>query len=146
MKVNIRNVVPGIIPTDENGYADVCRVFSDPSGKYAVLEVFPCRLFVAVRAAGSDGDVMIGDYVNHCYYDDEPPRFLSFSVEWEWLRFGFCKLTVSDPDMCVKHGGMDLFTVARFYFDEALYRASYEEINGVPCPKEKKEKKEKKKK
>lgn len=45
---------------------------------------------------------------------------------------GFCKLRLWAPERVKEFSGHFDKTLKRFYFDRELYKASYEEINGVP--------------
>ena len=132
MKVQIKNLKKGII----NNTADVIeayRVYTDPSSKYAVIEVYQNELFVAVIIEEYDHDLLVGKYVDHYSRFNDVPMLLKFKVSWDHIQYGFCKLLLWAPeDPAV---GYFERTVARFYFDWQRYKESYEAINGVPCNK-----------
>ena len=60
---------------------------------------------------------------------------MRFSVDWNCIKYGFCKLNLFAPELSDEFGGYLDGTVARFYFDWELYKKCYEELNGVPCNK-----------
>ena len=133
MQVRIADMPRGIVCADREIF-DAYSVSLDPTQRYAVAEIFRNELFVAFRVSTREETSMAGEYVDHFSYSDDTPMLLKFTVEWGCIEYGFCKLNLWAPEMIREFGGRFDRTVKRFYFDWELYRASYERINGVPCP------------
>ena len=133
MKVNIQNI-PQSLCTDEP--FEAYSVSTDPDNRYAVVEAFSNCLFIAVKIVSRDDDLLVGEYVNHYEFHNDIPMLTKFTVYWDCIRYGFCKLDLWAPEMADRFGGYYSKTVARFYFDWELYKKCYEEINGVPCEKQ----------
>ncbi|MBQ7547170.1 MAG: hypothetical protein IJT41_09430 [Clostridia bacterium] len=129
MKVQIKNIKKSIL-RNPDGIAEAHSISTDPSSKYAVIEVFRNELYVAVKIEEYNRDILIGEYVDSYSRCNDIPMLLRFKVSWDCIQYGFCKLLLWAPENCVYEK-----TVARFYFDWNLYKKSYEAINGVPCTK-----------
>ncbi len=106
----------------------------DPTGKYAVSELCKNELFVAVNILQRDGDDLLCEYVDSYVYQDGVPMLLKFSLQWDCIPYGFCKLILWAPEARENRGGCFTRTVKRFYFDRELYERRCEEIHGVPSP------------
>lgn len=111
------------------------RISYAPDRRYAVAEIIPNELFVAVKIIRFDGDMPVGEYVDYYEFDNCIPMAIRFTVLWGYIKYGFCKLNLYAPEKVNEFGGSLDKTVKRFYFDRDLYKRSYEEINGVPCKK-----------
>ena len=129
MKVQIKNMKKGL-RYNLSDIIEAYRVYTDPSSKYAVIEVYQNELFVAVIIEEDNQNILVGKYVDHYSRYNDVPMLLKFTVSWDCIKYGFCKLILWAPE----EGYFDQ-TVARFYFDWQLYKESYEAINGVPCNK-----------
>ena len=81
--------------------------------------------------------MIIGEYVDHYETYSDDLMLMSYHVECGCIDWGFAKLVLWAPEMADKWNGYFENTVHRFYFDRELYKRSYEEKNGVPCPKRK---------
>ncbi len=127
MKVRIENMKEGLLRG--KGPYEAYGVSLDPEGKYAVAELFRNELFVALTVTSRDEEMLTGEYAGHFSFDNDIPTLLCFSVDWTYIGYGFCKLVLWAPE---EIGGIHSGTVRRFWFDRALYRARYEELNGVP--------------
>ncbi len=134
MKVVIYNIKEGI--THENPRLfETNKVSVDPENRYAVVEV-QNGLFVAIKITSSKDGLLTGEYVDHYWaYDSDIPILQKYTVSWENITNGFCKLVLWAPEKVNKFGGSFEKTVKRFYFDWERYKHRYEELNGVQCPK-----------
>ena len=130
MKVQINNIDRRVYREDTDVF-DAVSISADPERRYAVAEVSPHK-FVAVRITASDDEHLTGEYVDHFFWDDDTPELQSFSIDWGCIHYGFCKLKLWAPERLVEFGGRADKTLKRFYFDRELYKARFEEINGVP--------------
>ena len=130
--IKINGLKPWIVPGNRNVFEN-CTVYIDPSGKYAVAEVFRKELYIAIVIESAADDLLVGKYVDHYSSFNDTPMLMTFSVDWSCIGFGFCKLRLWAPELANEHGGFFEHTAARFYFDWELYKSSYERINGVPC-------------
>ena len=75
--------------------------------------------------------MLVGEYVDHYYYDNYDCYLINYTIDWSYMKYGFCKLICSMPEIPSEF----YRTVKRFYFDFELYKNNYEKENGVPCPK-----------
>ncbi len=132
MTVQINDLKKGVVPGGGDTF-DAFRVSTDPERRYAVVELIPNALFVAVRITSIDDRRLVGNYVNHYSCDNDIPMLMKYTVDWSCIRYGFCKLNLWAPELVNEFGGSAGKTAARFYFDWELYKTCYEEINGVPC-------------
>ena len=130
MKVRIHHG-KGCLGRRDGEVLEALRVSTDPSGRYAVAELYANELFAAFRITARDGEILVGDYVDSFAYDDDVPGLLKFSVSWDCISYGFCKLRLWAPESAGPVGGLYETTVKRFYFDRALYEARREELHGA---------------
>ena len=135
MKITITNLPAGLAAGGRTAFEPV-SLSEDPLGRYAVAELFANELFVALKILRRDGDELLCRYVNHYAYQDDVPMLLRFSVQWDCIRYGFCKLNLWAPEATENRDGYFDRTVKRFYFDWELYKKCYEDVNGVPCGRE----------
>jgi len=131
VKVQIHHPRPG------RGFRDgeileAVRVSTDPEGRYAVAELHANELFAAFRITARGEELLAGDYVDSFAFDNDVPMLLKFSVSWDYIPYGFCKLILWAPEMANRFDGCFEKTVKRFYFDRALYEAKREELHGSP--------------
>ena len=131
MKVRINNLKEGIVRGTSHTF-EAFGVSMDPERRYAVAEIYHNELFVAMRTESDEDGVLTGDYVDHFSSRITVPMLESYSVNWDCIKYGFCKLVLRAPERAKEFGGSFSGTVKRFYFDRDLYREKYEEINGVP--------------
>lgn len=134
MKVKINNLKNKALHLNSD-IIDATNVFLDPECQNAVFEVARNELFVAVRIISRDNELLVGEYVNHYVYSNDVPMLFKFTVDWECIKYGFCKLNLWAPELANEFGGCFDKTVKRFYFDWDRYKTCYEEINGIPCKK-----------
>ena len=134
MRVMIHNLKKGIGCGNKDTF-DVPNVFMEPEHRYAVVEVFHNELYVAVKIISNENDLLICEYVDHYSEFDDEVMLKKFSVDWECIKYGFCKLILWAPEMAAEFGGSFDKTVKRFYFDWELYTTHYEEVHGSPCRK-----------
>ena len=130
MKVQISCIKNEIYHKGADAF-DAVSVSTDPERRYAVAEIAP-RKYVAIRITAYSDECVAGEYVDHYFWDDDTPELQSFSTDWSCIPYGFCKLRLWAPEKVREFGGHFDKTLKRFYFDRELYKASYEEINGVP--------------
>ena len=133
MRVRIRNLKPGLIFSGVDTFENV-TVSMDPERRYAVAEVYPVELFVAVKILSLEDGLLDGDYLDHYSFSPEP-MLMKFTADWGSMEYGFCKLRLWAPELANEFGGAFERTVRRFYFDWDRYTARYQEQCGVPCPK-----------
>ena len=129
MRVQIHSMKAGLAAQGRELF-DAVSISEDPEGRYAVAELYANELFVALRVTGRDGDRIAGEYIDHFSYSDDVPMLLKFSVSWDCIPYGFCKLSLWAPEMASHFDGSFEKTVKRFYFDRALYEAKREELHG----------------
>ena len=129
MKIRIQKLPAGLIRGDT---FEPVSFSEDPTGRYAVAELFANEFFAAVRILLRGERELLCEYVDGYSYQDFIPMLLKFSVQWDCIRYGFCKLTLWAPEAPESRDGIFERTVKRFYFDRELYRKCREEINGVP--------------
>ena len=126
MKIQIPDLPEGLLHREAQ--YEALHVFTDPEERCAVAELAAGELFVALRILSREGEDLRGSYVDHYRYDDaELPALRKFTVLWDQMDFGFCKLDLWDPEGPVQRDGGFHRTVKRFYFDRELYEASREE-------------------
>ena len=130
MKVQIHHPRPGLGFRDGE-IREAVRVSADPESRYAVAELYANELFAAFRITARKADLLVGDYVDSFAYDNDVPGLLKFSVSWDCISLGFCKLRLWAPESSGLIGGLYETTVRRFYFDRALYEARREELHGA---------------
>ncbi|MBQ3264231.1 MAG: hypothetical protein IJH07_00500 [Ruminococcus sp.] len=137
MKVQIINIPQNLhlIPRQHEPF-DAYGVSKDPDSRYAVIEASQNSLFIAVKVVSCDNDLLVGEYVDHYRFDNDIPMMMKYTVLWDCIRYGFCKLNLWAPEMADEFSGYFDQTVKRFYFDWELYKKCYEDINGVPCKKQ----------
>ena len=134
MKIKINGLKKGVVYGNRDTL-DVSSVSMDSEHKYAVAEVFRNELYIAVKIIAYENDILIWEYVDHYSDSDDCVMLMKYYVDWECIKYGFCKLILWAPEMAAKWNGSFEKTVKRFYFDWELYKRSYEEKHGVPCPK-----------
>ena len=102
-----------------------------PDSRYAVVFLGSLGPFVAVKLLESAPDgTSCGEYLDSCRgYDEDIPMLMKYSVDWDMIGFGFCKLVLFAPEMSEKFGGAFSGTVHRFYFDRALYERKRKELH-----------------
>ena len=66
MTVQINDLKKGVVPGGGDTF-DAFRVSTDPERRYAVVELIPNALFVAVRITSIDDRRLVGNYVNLPY-------------------------------------------------------------------------------
>lgn len=102
------------------------RVSMDPEGRYAVVEPGFGHLFIGVRIVSCENNHLVGEYVDY-WYDPgtDVPMLYGYSVSWDCIQFGFCKLVLFAPEI-------DLLekTMHRIYFDRELYEKSVQSLHG----------------
>lgn len=136
VKVKINGLAKGII-WEHTDIFDVTNISMDPEHRYAVLEIYPKELFAAVKVISDEGDLLICQYVAHYASYNDDPVLMKYIVNWDCMKYGFCKLILWAPEMSQQLGGRSYRTVKRFYFDWELYKTDYEKRYGVPCLKKK---------
>ena len=134
MKVKIHNIDSCIIRNNDATFPAI-QVSVDPKRQYAVVEISPQK-FLALHITSWDDRLLTGEYVDHFFWDDDTPELRSFTVDWNYIQYGFCKLILWAPERRNENGGQSAHTVKRFYFDRELYKERYEEINGIACKKQ----------
>lgn len=112
--------------TDEDGAFSnsVNAIWFSPDKTKVVLEVFRNELYVAATVTNEMEECLFCKYVNHYEYWDFDCRVFT-GVNWDYLKYGFCKLNSWSMDTGEHF-------VKRFYFDRKLYLQKYKEENGVP--------------
>lgn len=121
MKVQISNLKAGLVCRGTEPL-DARSVSTDPEGRVAVIELTPNELFVAGRVLRREEELLVVDYVDdYLYPDSDLPMLMEFSVAWDCLQFGFCKLRLWALELPGERGGVFEHTVKRFWFDRALY-------------------------
>ncbi|MCB6991983.1 hypothetical protein LI177_00475 [bacterium 210820-DFI.6.37] len=135
-EVQIKNLKSEVIPGTgtETVLFDV-EVFLEEQKRYAVIEVWKNELYVAANVINADGNKLIAEYVDDFKCWDDIPMLMSFSVDWSYIGYGFCKLIQWAPEKANEFGGSFSHTAKRFYYDAELYNKCYEEKNGVPSKK-----------
>lgn len=134
MKVKILNIDNRIFRNSSESF-NAIQVSVDPKHQYAVVEIIPQKL-VALHITSWDDGLLTGEYVDHFFWDDDTPEIRSFTVDWNYIQYGFCKLILWAPERINENGGQSSHTVKRFYFDCELYKERYEEINGIAYKKQ----------
>jgi len=120
MKVRILNGQGKYI---SRGFEEVYRVCLSPDKLHAVIIFHGQEDFVAARIVEEGPDGLTVDFVDgFCCCDDELD-FRICSVDWSWMKYGFCKLywTMLESGSLMRH---------RFYFDRELYLKKRAELNG----------------
>lgn len=109
MKVKILNWNS---PFNRDGFIDVANLWVSPDGMFAIIERFREELFVSARIIEDSVDGYICDFVGEYspYYRSIDARF--YSVDWDYMKYGFCKLVRFDMDSGF-YG-----TERRFYFQD----------------------------
>lgn len=135
MIVKINNIkkyiISGISDTLETNKIPKEQIFKDPKGKYAVVEIFKKEAYIGLKIISDENEMLVGEYVDHYYYDNYDCYLINYTIDWSYMKYGFCKLIRSMPEIPSEF----YRTVKRFYFDFELYKNNYEKENGVPCPK-----------
>ena len=112
---------------------EVSNLSMDAEKRYAVAEIFKNELYIAFKIISIDDENVVGEYFDYYACMEDAVMLMSFSVDWNCINYGFCKLIMWAPEMENEFGGYFDHTAKRFYFDWELYKKCYEEINGVPC-------------
>ena len=135
MKITIRNMKKGLVSASACTFEPV-SLSVDPSGRYAVAELYAGELFVAARILSRTENELVCDYVNYYSCFNDVPMLMKFTVNWDCLQWGFAKLERWAPELAAENDGFFDATVKRFYFDWELYKRCYQERHGVPCDRE----------
>ncbi len=132
MKVVIRNLKKPLAITRTDTF-EATWVSMDSEKRYAVAEIYKNETYVALNIISVDDDILVGEYVDRFEYpEDDTPMLMDFTVSWNCIKYGFCKLIMWAPELVNRYGNFS-HTAKRFYFDWELYKKSYEDIHGVPC-------------
>ncbi len=129
MKVTVRNPdrsKPVIRAALKEDTFAARRVSMDPEGRYAVVEPGFGHLFIAVRVVSCENNHLTGEYVDYWYdFGPDVPMLYRYSVSWDCIGFGFCKLMLFAPEIELAEQ-----TMHRIYFDRELYEKSVKALHG----------------
>jgi len=103
------------------------RTWVSPDERFAVAEVFGSGYFAAgeIVAFQKELQQMTLRCIDELRVDFDEPELYSCDVSWSTMPYGFCKLRR------LRYETLEERTF-RIYFDPELYKAKYEELNGVP--------------
>lgn len=98
-----------------------------PDKRYAVVR-YRSYLYIAVRVASLDEELLTGEFVDSYYYSPDDDFVLAMpEIAWNWIHYGFCKLILWAPESVNEFGGFFDGTLCRFYFDRELYERKKKE-------------------
>lgn len=63
------------------------------------------QLYIAVKIISYDNDIMVCDYVDHYSDYNDYVMLMKYSIDWKYIKYGFCKLIFWAPEMAVKWNG-----------------------------------------
>ena len=119
MKALITNIPSRIYPGQDYPL-EVYRISMDPKQRYAVLEIHPNKVFVAVKILSfqNDKEMLVGEYVDYCNCDVDGIMNLKFSLNWSGIDNSVCTLNLWAPELVNKFGGSFDKTVKAFNFSD----------------------------
>ena len=103
------------------------RTWFSPDGRFVVAEIFYGEYFIAgeIIEGSPEQELITVDCRDERDAAGDESDFRSYSVEWDSMPDGFCKL---------RSLAMESFKLKyyRLYLDPELYKRKYEEKNGTP--------------